>query len=137
MKKRNLFGLGLLTLTIFACKTSKTHSDETRFSTSSINTEFLDKSISPQEDFFLFSNGAWINENEIPNSESRWGSFNELDQDNKLKIEALLDSLTQLDSEIGSGNQIIGDYYTSFLNFKQRNTFGLQPILKEYSKILY
>ena len=41
----------------------------------SINMSYLDKSISPTEDFFLFSNGTWSKNKKIPTSESRWGSL--------------------------------------------------------------
>ena len=57
---------------------------------SSINLDYMDKSVKATEDFFLFSNGEWIKNNEIPASESRWGSFNELDRANKDKITNLL-----------------------------------------------
>ena len=135
MKTRSLLGLGLAALVINGCKTNKPLVQQERFSNSSINVAYMDNSISPKEDFFLFANGSWIKENEIPNSESRWGSFNELDQDNKLKIEALLDSLSQGVHSKGSGNQIIGDYYTSFLNMSERNSFGTEPILKLFKQI--
>ena len=42
----------------------------------SINTNYLDKTIRPQDDFFLFSNVTWVKENPVPAYESRWGSFN-------------------------------------------------------------
>ena len=57
---------------------------------STINVNYMDKGVKATDDFFLFSNGEWIKNNEIPASESRWGSFNELDRSNKDKITRLL-----------------------------------------------
>ena len=37
-----------------------------------------DSSVKPGDDFFLFANGAWIKQTEIPPEYSRWGAFNEL-----------------------------------------------------------
>ena len=53
---------------------------------STINVNYMDQEVKATDDFFLFSNGEWIKNNEIPASESRWGSFNELDRANKDKI---------------------------------------------------
>jgi putative endopeptidase len=61
----------------------------------SINTNYLDKTIRPQDDFFLFSNGTWVKENPVPASESRWGSFNELDKSNKVKLTEILVEATK------------------------------------------
>ena len=46
----------------------------------------LDTSIRPQDDFYLFCNGNWIKNNPVPETESRWGSFNEVDQLNKKRL---------------------------------------------------
>ena len=55
-------------------------------SNTSIDLKYMNKSIAPSEDFFLFCNGEWVKNTEIPPSESRWGSFNELDKTNKEKL---------------------------------------------------
>jgi len=47
-----------------------------------INEDYIDNTVAPQEDFFQYSNGTWLKNNPVPDSESRWGSFNELE--NKL-----------------------------------------------------
>jgi len=56
-----------------------------------IDKSYLDKKVKPTEDFFLFSNGKWIAKNKIPASESRWGSFNELEKNNKKKLLEILE----------------------------------------------
>jgi putative endopeptidase len=53
----------------------------------------MNKTIRPEDDFFLFSNGNWIKNNPIPPSESRWGSFNELENSNKKKLTEILENL--------------------------------------------
>lgn len=101
----------------------------------SVNTKYLDKSIRPQDDFFLFSNGTWVKENPVPASESRWGSFNELDKSNKVKLTAILTEATKNTDKKGSQNQLLGDYYTSFISMEIRNQRGLSPIQAELDKI--
>ena len=48
-----------------------------------INTEYMDTSVKPSEDFFRFVNGKWLDTNEIPADRTVWGSFNELRKKNR------------------------------------------------------
>lgn len=83
----------------------------------SINKSYMDLSVSPKEDFFMFSNGKWVKNNPVPDSESRWGSFNELDEQNKIKLKKILsDAMKQKDITKGSTAQLIGDFYAAYLD---------------------
>ena len=70
-----------------------------------IDLDYLNTTVRPQDDFFEFSNGTWMTNNPVPPSESRWGSFNELDQSNKKKLTALLNEASNLSTGKGSTNQ--------------------------------
>src|SRR5690554_7995311 len=86
----------VLGASLVACGTSK--NDKKKINANSpytINTSYLDKSTSPKDDFFQFANGTWIKNNPIPPSESRWGSFNELDQVNKVKLTSILNERSE------------------------------------------
>ena len=87
----------------------------------SIDVSLMDTSIRPQDDFFLFANGTWINNTDIPASESRWGSFNELDQNNNDKLTVILETAAAANAKKGSPEQLVGDYYSSYINMDQRN----------------
>ena len=86
--------------------TKKNDTDEQIYGT--INTEYLDPNVKPQEDFFQFANGNWVKNTEIPSTESRWGSFNELDLSNKKKLIDILENDKNNPGEKGSQNQILG-----------------------------
>lgn len=130
MKKLLLFGLSLSMLAACATKdnssTIKTKKGSNTYST--INTNYIDKSVSPKSDFFQYANGEWVKNNPVPASESRWGSFNELDKANKIKITKILDQAAKEKSEKGTTNQLLGDYYTSFISMETRNKVGFKPI---------
>ncbi len=95
-----------------------------------ISLSYMDKSVKPQDDFFLFANGTWCKENPVPNSESRWGSFNELDQRNKTILKGLLADAAAANGAKGSDNQLLGDYYKSYTDMKKRDEAGM-TVLKE------
>jgi putative endopeptidase len=101
-----------------------------------IDLGYLDNTIRPEEDFFQFSNGLWIKNNPIPASESRWGSFNELEQSNKKKLMIILDSLKHNDNDSkGSEAGILGRYYASYIDMERRNELDLSPIQADLDKI--
>ena len=104
---------------------------------STISVDYMDPEVKATDDFFLFSNGQWIKNNEIPASESRWGSFNELDRANKDKITTILLECEKdaLNSPAGSDNQLLGDFYHSFLDMEGRNSKGHSQIELQLNKI--
>ena len=52
-----------------------------------INVSFMDTKVKPNDDFFRFVNGTWLDKTEIPSDKTSWGSFNELRK--KTDIDAL------------------------------------------------
>ena len=138
----------LLSATIIACKNTKKETAEivsevtkenssnnpsTKLST--VDMSYLSKTIKPQDDFFMFSNEEWIKANPVPPSESRWGSFNELDQNNKEKLTSILKEAASSNSAKGSDNQILGDYFSSYMNMESREKLGSIALKKELDKI--
>lgn len=100
-----------------------------------IDPTYLDRSIRPQDDFFMFSNGTWVKENPVPPSESRWGSFNELDQANKKKLTKILEEFQNGTYHKGEFQQILGDYYNAYLDMEKRNELGIHAIEKELTYV--
>ena len=93
-----------------------------------IDKSYINQKIKPTEDFFLFANGKWIEKNKIPASESRWGSFNELEQNNKSKLKAILIAAQKNLGAKGSQNQLLGDYYQAYMDMATRNKQGFDEI---------
>jgi putative endopeptidase len=126
---KNVIFASSVALILAACGTKKTN----EFTT--INVEYLDKSVKPQDDFFQFANGTWIKNNQIPASESRWGSFNELEQNNKAKLTTILEEAKKNPGEKGSQNQILGDYYAAYMNMDLRNSQGMRGLEGEFNRV--
>lgn len=101
---------------------------------STIDTSYMDRSVAPSENFFEFANGNWIKNNEIPASESRWGSFNELEERNYEKLTEILNGFTDGKSKNNRDKQL-GDFYTSTMDQKTRNSLGRKPIQQELDNI--
>ena len=129
---KSLFAISSLIL-VSSCAKKEVALSSREFST--VSMDYIDPNVKPQDDFFLFSNGNWIKNNEIPASESRWGSFNELDQENKKKLTAILEDAQANQGVKGSQNQLLGSYYASFMNMERRNQMGLSGIKSELNRI--
>ena len=99
-----------------------------------IDLDYLNIDIRPQDDFFEFANGTWIKNNPVPASESRWGSFNELDQANKIKLTAILENASNK-SESTANESLLGNYYASFIDMDSRDDFGLRSIQNELDEV--
>ncbi len=130
--KKSIVYLASVSVLAFACKNSAIQALNPELST--IDTSYMDKSIAPSEDFFLFANGHWLMNNEIPASESRWGSFNELEDRNYEKLTTILEDFAKGNAKSLRDNQL-GAFYTSFTDMKVRNELGYQPIQPQLDKI--
>ena len=88
----------------------------------------IDSTINPCEDFEKYAVGNWLKDNPVPESESRWGSFNVLNDANEIKLRAIVDEAASTKSEKGSALQQVGDFYTSALDSTTTNELGITPI---------
>ena len=48
----------------------------------------LDTTCSPCKNFFQYANGGWLKRSVIPGDQPRWGSFNELQEQNYTALQA-------------------------------------------------
>jgi putative endopeptidase len=130
--KKSILSLVVLSV-LFACGTPKnvTTTPTVNPNYSTVTMANMNPKISPQEDFFSFCNGTWVENTAIPSTESRWGSFNELETSNNIKLTEILEECKARPGIKGSQNQILGAYYASLLNMKVRDSIGITPISKD------
>jgi putative endopeptidase len=133
MKNITAISIGALILT--SCATTKTTTQTQSHAYKTVSTELMDKTLNPSEDFFVFCNGSWVKNTVIPATESRWGSFNELEKSNNEKLRKILEEFAAQPGEVGTQSQILGAYYASLVNMKQRNDLGISPIETELKSI--
>lgn len=119
---KNVVVVSILLLAVSACSIfnkNKGASDESASDgVKRIQTKYLDRSVRPQDDFFMFANGTWIKNNPVPEQESRWSSFNELEKNNNKKLQELLEqaATNSKSAKEGSTDFLLGNYYTAFMS---------------------
>jgi putative endopeptidase len=101
-----------------------------------IDASNIDSTINPADDFYAYANGAWLKTNEIPASESRWGSFNLLEDFNKKTLKGLLEeAATKTGSAKGSPEQMVGDLFGSGMDTMAIEKAGIGAIKSELDRI--
>lgn len=96
----------------------------------------MDKNVRPGDNFFLYANGAWLKTNPIPATETRWGSFNELQENNYKALHSLLEAAAKnTKAAAGSKEQKVGDYYRSGMDSMAIEKAGITPMNGILSRI--
>ncbi|HRD40196.1 MAG TPA: M13 family metallopeptidase N-terminal domain-containing protein, partial [Bacteroidia bacterium] len=83
-----------------------------------------------------FCNGKWLRDTKIPESDSRWGSFNEINERNLDNIKNILKKVSaDKNAAPGSDAQKLRDFYLTAMDSVKADKEGLKPIAGELAKI--
>ncbi len=100
-----------------------------------IHLEYMNQSVKPGDDFYEYAIGNWRKMNPVPPSESRWGSFNEVNENNKKVLKEIMKECTAKSYPMGSSKQKIGDYYRSGMDSTLNNRLRDSPLRRYYAEI--
>src|SRR3569833_1454402 len=131
MKLTRLAWLAMPALMLTACK-HKT--DETK-RTSFLDKAGMDSTAKPGDSFFEYANGNWFKTVKIPASESGWGSFYTLDDDNVKHLHEILDDVSKQSNTADSKEQKVGDLYKSGMDTAALDKLDYNPIKPDLAKI--
>jgi len=93
-----------------------------------IETQYIDSTVKPGDDFFRFVNGKWLDTVKIPEDKVAVGGFNQLADDNREKLKSLLEEALKNDGTSGSIEQKVGDYFASGMDTATRDKRSYDPI---------
>ncbi len=103
---------------------------------SGIDISGMDKTVRPQEDFYRYVNGTWLEKTEIPADRSRYGSFTVLYEEAQVNLRKIIEESANMENKKpGSPEQKVGDFYTSYMDSSQIEALGLKPLEKELERI--
>lgn len=96
----------------------------------------LDSEVAPCNDFFHYSGGGWVKNNPIPETESRWGQFNILIEENNKKIRGILEEFSGKEGlKKGSDEQLVGDLYYSAMDSAKIEKDGLKYLTPYFEEL--
>ena len=128
MKKTALFMLPVL----FAAASCQPKSEKVP----AIDMSYLDLSVAPGTDFNQYANGGWIKNNPLKAEYARFGSFDQLREDNVERLNGLFAEMSKLNPAKGSVDQKIVDLYKLGLDSTRLNAEGAEPV-KDELKMIY
>ncbi|MDB9712282.1 M13 family metallopeptidase [Flavobacteriaceae bacterium] len=128
----------LASLTINKCQDSDIEQEKIP----GINLAFMNTDVTPNEDFFNYVNGKWVDDTEIPDDRTSWGSFTELRQKTDEDALGILKSAMGDDKDMNSIKLVSGSdqekavfLYETIMDTTSRNTQGIDPILIYLEKV--
>jgi predicted metalloendopeptidase len=97
---------------------------------------YIDKTVKPGDDFFLYANGNWVKHDVIPADRTYSGVNLELDKENEARLKGLVAELAASpDSKLTAEGRKLRDLYSAFMDTKQIEANGLKPAEKDLAKI--
>lgn len=110
MKKKHLIMAFVLTAMATACTTSN------KQLASGIDLANLDSTYLPGTDFYMYATGGWQKAHPLTAEYSRFGSFDQLQEDNNQRLRSLIEEVSAQENEKGSIEQKIADLYKSAMD---------------------
>jgi len=95
----------------------------------------IDTTIKPGDNFYMYANGMWIKNAEIPAGELFCGVYLDVVKKNQEDVKKIIEESASADSEFGTDEQKVGDLYASYMDMEKRNELGITPLLPEFEKI--
>ncbi len=117
-------------LALAACDQQKTAS------VPAIDLANLDTTVSPSVDFYRYSTGGWQKNNPLKPEYARFGSFDQLRENNVKRLNDLFAEMGTLKAAKGTVEQKISDLYKQGLDSTRLNAEGSAP-LKKYVDEIY
>ena len=96
---------------------------------SGINLGNLDNSVRPADNFYQYACGGWMKNNPLPAAYSRFGSFDQLGQDNVERVNTILNELLGKTYTKGTTEQKLSDFYKLAMDSVRRNQEGVSPVM--------
>ena len=95
----------------------------------------FDRSVRPQDDFYRFVNGTWLENTQIPPDRSNYGTSQVLQDSVQKDLRAIVESAAADPGKAGSDRQMVGDLFASFMDEAAVERAGPAMLAKELAAI--
>lgn len=119
----------ILTVALFiisGCKTQDQHV---------ANIDGFDTGIKPSDNFFMFVNKKWYDATPIPSTQAGVGAYMFMNFPQRLRLQGILEEVSQTKQTPGSTEQLVGDFYASGMDTVSVDKKGFDPIKPTLNRI--
>ncbi len=99
-----------------------------------IDLKGLDRSVRPQDDFYRFVNGAWLDGTPIPSDYASYSAFHEVFEAAERNLRAIVEEAASDDAP-GEDARKVGAFYRSYMDEARADALGLAPLADELGRI--
>ena len=102
-----------------------------------INLANMDKSANPANDFYTYANGTWQKTFKMSETDARYGSFNEINNNNLKNIKGILKAAAvNKTAAANTDDQRLRDFYNTAMDSTKANKLGFTPIASPEKNIV-
>ncbi|RTY86284.1 M13 family metallopeptidase [Flavobacterium sp. RSP15] len=95
----------------------------------------IDSKLRPGDNFFRYVNGKWYDSVPIPASQTGVGAYMFMNYPQRIRLQGILDSISQSRNPIGSPEQKVADFYASGMDTVRIDERTYEPIKPLLAKI--
>src|SRR6188768_3430046 len=96
-------------------------------SASGIDPASLSKTIRPQDDFFRYVNGPWLDSHVIPADRAADGAFHKLRDNAEAQVRTII--------EESPTDALVGALWASFMDTERLDALGVEPLVPAFAAI--
>jgi putative endopeptidase len=95
----------------------------------------LDARVRPQDDFYRFVNGHWLDATALPPDRPSYGQIQRVQDRTEEQLRQLLTMEGTVGSSADAGSRKLHDFYASFMDETRVNQLGMAPLQPELARI--
>ena len=127
-------------LLLSACSNNPTkkpvsNQSESKQLASGVELQNMDHSIRPQDDFYCFVNGQWLEDFQLPEDKAYYGNNSLLVDKSRAQVKAIINEVSTGINQPGSDEQKIADLYKTFMDVDAIELKGLSSLADEIARI--
>ena len=122
-------------LPIFAICMMTTGCNSGKQANAGIDLANLDTTAIAGADFYQYACGGWMKNNPLTDEYSRFGSFDQLAENNRVQLQGLIEELAATQHPAGSIAQKVGGLYNIAMDSAKLNQDGMAPITEDLQMI--
>jgi putative endopeptidase len=100
-----------------------------------VNTQDMDRSVKPGDDFYRFANGGWLKTVAVPPGQPNYGTSAMLVEKTNQRVRNLIQESAAAGAAKGSAAQKVGDYYAAYMDEAGMEAKGLTPLSDQMATI--
>jgi predicted metalloendopeptidase len=95
----------------------------------------LDQETRPQDDFYQFANGAWLDATPIPSIYSGYSVYHQVNEEAEKALKEIVEAAAASKAEPGSEAQQVGDIFNSWMDVDSINALGVEAVREELDQV--